>query len=136
MEYRYRDEHWLLRILDWLWPVQGRRAITLGGIPYIPRGAENGIGFRTTMKHELVHARQQKEDGWLFYARYIFWPPWRARYEMEAFVTADIEDQRRTVDQVAEILWSWQYLWAMPPYWTIPRMEQAVSHGDPSYVRT
>ena len=60
--------------------------------------------------HELVHLRQQKEDGWLRYAlRYTFSPHWRVVYEAEGYAAqvrggADIKF-------CATALSGWRYLW-------------------------
>ena len=69
----------------WLWiggPVPpGAAAITLASLVIVRRAATQRASFDRLLRHELVHVRQYREQGWLrFVLRYVAsYGSWRLR---------------------------------------------------------
>jgi hypothetical protein len=52
---------------------------------------ENARLYHARVAHEMTHARQMRNDGWLRFAvRYLFSSEARVRYEAEAYVCGDL----------------------------------------------
>lgn len=71
--------------------------ITLGRHIFVKDGQQDCI------RHEMVHVKQQREDGILFFIRYVFSKRWRVRYEAPAYAL-DVVDGRRGLDNAARAL--------------------------------
>ncbi len=66
----------------------------------------------STIKHEMVHIKQQQENGLLkFLFLYCFcllilWNPWRYKWEYEAYKKEGYSDKR-----IKDVLGKWCYGW-------------------------
>jgi hypothetical protein len=67
-------------------------------------------GDETVLAHELVHAQQQKADGfWTFLLRYVFSMGWRMAYEGEAYAESVRRGER--LEFAAQLLSGPLYFW-------------------------
>jgi hypothetical protein len=106
----------------WLFWVPVDYAITLYPIIYV--GSELYEDTKDNMHrfiHESVHLRQQKDNRWKFYWKYIVSRKFRYSVELEAYL-AETQYQKDSkayfniawfVDYVASQLSSWHYLWCV-----------------------
>jgi hypothetical protein len=72
-------------VLHRLWSWFPAAGITLGKHVFV-----KNLGDQTTIDHELIHVRQQAEEGVWFWVAYLFllpfgWNPWRTFWEAEAY---------------------------------------------------
>lgn len=119
-EIRPRDQHWLLRLIDRVFPYARGMFTTWNGVVYYPVNLDTtNLSMAILIKHESIHVEQQRRLGfWLFLAIYLLWPmpvlfAWgRWRLEREAYLV-DIATKRLTIDDAVNVLWA-RYAWPWP----------------------
>ena len=98
--------------------------ITVSPNVYYPENIQNFDQWRHLVAHEIVHLKQQIEHNkYLWFFKYIFWPPFRSAMEyeamgMQAYILRAIYCQPEINIQIdiqknATLLTSSNYLWAV-----------------------